>query len=147
MSGRELGIVSGALRHVVLMAGAVIMLSPFVWMLLSSFKPQSEILVAELHFLPQRWAAIENYTTVWTRVPMGRFLLNGAIVTAVIFALQILVNLPCAYALAKLRFRGRNAMFAVVPVVSVDPIWNTHTPLAGPASVTVPVTPSDDATQ
>src|SRR3954462_12833113 len=40
-----------------------------------------------------------------------------------------------------------SAIFAFVPVVSVDPIWNTHTPLAGPASVTVPVTPSDDATQ
>ena len=129
MSGRELGIVSGALRHVVLMAGAVIMLSPFAWMLLSSFKPQSEILVAELHFLPQRWAAIENYTTVWTRVPMGRFLLNGAIVTAVIFALQILVNLPCAYALAKLRFRGRNAMFAVVLLGLLIPMHATAIPI------------------
>ena len=129
MSGRELGIVSGALRHVVLMAGAVIMLSPFAWMLLSSFKPQSEILTAELHFLPQRWAAIENYTTVWTRVPMGRFLLNGAIVTAVIFALQILVNLPCAYALAKLRFRGRNAMFAVVLLGLLIPMHATAIPI------------------
>ena len=40
-----------------------------------------------------------------------------------------------------------SAIFALVPVVSVDPIWNTHTPLAGPASVTVPVTAMDDATQ
>lgn len=129
MTGRGLGPVAGVLRHVVLMAGAVIMLSPFVWMLLSSFKPQSEILTAELHFLPQRWAAMENYTTVWTRVPMGRFLLNGAIVTAAIFALQILVNLPCAYALAKLRFRGRNAMFAVVLLGLLIPMHATAIPI------------------
>ncbi len=129
MTGRGLGPTAGALRHVVLMAGAVIMLSPFVWMVLSSFKPQSEILTAELTFLPQRWAAIENYATVWTRVPMGRFLLNGAIVTASIFALQVLVNLPCAYALAKLRFRGRRALFAVVLLGLLIPIHATAIPI------------------
>ena len=129
MTGRGLGPIAGALRHVVLMAGAVIMLSPFVWMLLSSFKPQSEILTAELSFLPQRWAAIENYATVWTRVPMGRFLLNGAIVTASIFALQVLVNLPCAYALAKLRFRGRRALFAVVLLGLLIPMHATAIPI------------------
>jgi multiple sugar transport system permease protein len=129
MTGRGLGPTAGALRHVVLVAGAVIMLSPFVWMVLSSFKPQSEILTAELTFLPQRWAAIENYATVWTRVPMGRFLLNGAIVTASIFALQVLVNLPCAYALAKLRFRGRRALFAVVLLGLLIPIHATAIPI------------------
>ncbi|MCC7274711.1 MAG: carbohydrate ABC transporter permease [Alphaproteobacteria bacterium] len=96
------------------MAGAAVMLAPFVWMVLTSFKPQAEILVAELRLLPTRWAAAENYATAMTRVPMLRFLVNGAVVTAAIFVLQVLVNLPCAYALAKLRFRGRGVMFAVV---------------------------------
>ena len=129
MTGRGLGPVAGALRHVALMAGAVIMLSPFVWMLLSSFKPQSEILSAELSFLPQRWAAIENYATVFNRVPMGRFLLNGAIVTVSIFALQVLVNLPCAYALAKLRFRGRGTLFTVVLLGLLIPMHATAIPI------------------
>ena len=129
MSGPGLGPVAGALRHAVLLAGAVIMLSPFAWMLLSSFKTQSEILTGELHFLPQRWALLENYTMAWTRVPMGRFLLNGAIVTVAIFALQILVNLPCAYALAKLRFRGRRALFAVVLLGLLIPMHATAIPV------------------
>lgn len=129
MTGRGLRPIAGVLRHVVLMAGAVIMLSPFVWMLLTSFKPQSEILSAELTFLPQRWAAIENYSTVWTRVPMGRFLLNGVIVTASIFALQVLVTLPCAYALAKLRFRGRRSLFAVVLLGLLIPMQATAIPI------------------
>ena len=124
-----LGPVAGALRHLVLMAGAVIMLLPFVWMLLSSFKPQSEILSAELSWLPHRWALVENYTSAWTRVPMGRFLLNGFIVTVSIFALQILVNLPCAYALAKLRFRGRRALFAVVLLGLLIPMHATAIPI------------------
>ncbi|MGE0718701.1 MAG: carbohydrate ABC transporter permease [Alphaproteobacteria bacterium] len=114
MRGRPLGPLAAAARHLVLMAGALVMLTPFVWMVLTSFKPQAEIMVAELHLLPQRWAAAENYATAVTRVPMLRFLVNGAVVTAAIFVLQVLVNLPCAYALAKLRFRGRGVLFAAV---------------------------------
>jgi multiple sugar transport system permease protein len=129
MNARGLGPVAGALRHVVLMAGAIVIVSPFVWMLLSSFKPQSEILSGELQFLPQRWAAVENYAQVWSRVQMGRFLLNGAIVTATIFALQVLVNLPCAYALAKLRFRGRRALFGVVLLGLLIPMHATAIPI------------------
>lgn len=129
MNARGLGRVAGVLRHAVLMTGAIVIVSPFVWMLLSSFKPQSEIMSAELQFLPQRWAAIENYAEVWSRVRMGRFLLNGAIVTATIFALQVLVNLPCAYALAKLRFRGRQALFGVVLLGLLIPMHATAIPI------------------
>ena len=125
MNARELGPVAGVLRHVVLMAGAIVIVSPFAWMLLSSFKPQSEILSGELQLLPQRWAAIENYTEVWSRVRMGRFLLNGAIVTVSIFLLQVLINLPCAYALAKLRFRGKQALFGVVLLGLLIPMHAT----------------------
>lgn len=129
MNARELGPVAGVLRHVVLMAGAIVIVSPFAWMLLSSFKPQSEILSGELQLLPQRWAAIENYTEVWSRVRMGRFLLNGAIVTVSIFLLQVLINLPCAYALAKLRFRGKQALFGVVLLGLLIPMHATAIPI------------------
>ncbi|MBM3598656.1 MAG: carbohydrate ABC transporter permease [Alphaproteobacteria bacterium] len=111
------------------MVGAAVMIAPFVWMVATSLKPQGEILVAELRFLPERWAALHNYTMAFTRVPMLRFLLNGVLVTAAIFALQILVNLPCAYALAKLRFRGRNALFAVVLLGLLIPLHATAIPI------------------
>jgi multiple sugar transport system permease protein len=114
MKHRPLSPVPAVLRHVVLLAGAAVMLAPFVWMVACSLKPNAEILSANLTLLPERWAVVENYTMAMTRVPMARFLLNGVIVTVAIFALQILVNLPCAYALAKLRFRGRAGLFATV---------------------------------
>jgi len=129
MIGRQLGPIAGALRHIALMTGAIVILSPFVWMVLTSFKPQSEIMAADLRLLPERWAIIQNYTEVWTRVPMARFLLNGLIVTCAIFALQVLVNLPCAYALAKLRFRGRNALFLVVLLGLLIPLHATAIPI------------------
>ncbi|BBK37166.1 sn-glycerol-3-phosphate transport system permease protein UgpE [Allostella sp. ATCC 35155] len=129
MRGRPLGPVGALLRHAVLMTGALLMVTPFAWMILTSLKPQAEILVAELHFLPTRWAAVENYTMAMTRVPMLRFLVNGVVVTSAIFVLQVVVNLPCAYALAKLRFRGRGVLFAVILLCLLIPHHATAIPI------------------
>ncbi len=128
MTGHRLGLVARILRHVVLMTMALVIVAPFAWMILCSFKTQSEILSAEINLLPTSWVAIENYTAAWTRVPMLRFLLNGVIVTVVIFLLQVLVNLPAAYALAKLRFRGRSALFGVVLLCLLIPVHATAIP-------------------
>ncbi len=102
------------LRHLLLIAGLVIMLAPFVWMVSTSLKPPNEIFSTKLSLLPNTWAAAENYTKAFTKVPLLRYLLNGVIVTGGIFLLQLMVSLPAAYALAKLRFRGRDILFTMV---------------------------------
>ncbi len=116
-------------RHVVLLAGAAVMLAPFVWMVLTSFKPPGEIFQPELHLLPAKWHAVENYVAAATRVPLWRFILNGTIVTSAIFVLQVGVNLPIAYALAKLRFRGRGLIFGLVLFCLLIPIQVVAIPL------------------
>lgn len=128
MTGNRLGPIARILRHIVLMTMGVIIVAPFVWMIACSFKTQGEILSAEINLLPHTWAAVENYTAAWTRVPMLRFLLNGVIVTVVIFLLQVLVNLPAAYALAKLRFRGRSALLGLVLLCLLIPVHATAIP-------------------
>jgi multiple sugar transport system permease protein len=110
-----------ALRHAVLIAGAAVMLFPFVVMVSTSLKSPGEIFAPMFTLLPQSWNAIENYTTAFTRVPMARFLLNGILVGAAIFALQALFALPCAYAIAKLRYSGRNLTFAMVILALLIP--------------------------
>lgn len=102
------------LRHGLLGLGALVMLAPFVWMLVTSGKPPQEIFLDHLRLWPQESAFVANYTAAWTKVPLGRFLLNGLVVTVAIFALQVLVTLPCAYALAKLRFRGRRMLTVAI---------------------------------
>ncbi len=129
MRGARLGPIARALRHLVLMALAVVIIAPFAWMVLCSLKPQGEILSADLRLLPQTWAAVENYTLAATRVPLLRFLMNGVIVTTVIFLLQVAVNLPAAYALAKLRFRGRSALFGLVLLCLLIPPHATAIPI------------------
>lgn len=111
---RKSSMIFRAVRHLILMSGALVMLMPFIWMLLTSFKAPDEIFSSELRFLPENWYILENYTEAVTRTPLLQFLLNGVIVTIAIFLCQVAVAVPAAYAMAKLRFRGRKLMFAAV---------------------------------
>jgi multiple sugar transport system permease protein len=101
-------------RHGILLLTGIFALAPFVWMISLSLKPPEEIFRADFHLWPTVFHGVENYRAALTAAPMFRFLLNGAMVCAAIFALQLLVCIPCAYALAKLRFRGRDTLFAAI---------------------------------
>ena len=129
MTGRRLSRTMRGVRHLVLGLGAVVMLAPFVVMVATSLKPKDEIFTPEFHLLPHRLGAAENYHEALTQVPLLHFLLNGVIVTAAIFVLQVLVNVPAAYALAKLRFRGRSTLFGAVLVCLLIPYQATALPI------------------
>jgi multiple sugar transport system permease protein len=109
------------LRHAVLIAGASVMLAPFILMVSISLKPPGEVFAPQFSLLPQQWYVAENYTAAFTRVPLARFILNGFLVTFCIFLMQALTALPMAYALAKLRFRGRETCFALVVLALLIP--------------------------
>lgn len=100
--------------HGVLIAGAAVILLPFVWMLLTSIRAPGEILTSGLNPIPRSFHAVENYSDALTAAPLARFMLNGVIVCLGILVVQLLVAIPAAYALAKLRFPGRAALFAFV---------------------------------
>ncbi|MEM6483275.1 MAG: carbohydrate ABC transporter permease, partial [Pseudomonadota bacterium] len=72
---------------------------------------------------------IYNYTTAFEKAPLLRYLMNGLIVTVSIFLIQIIVALPCAYALAKLRFWGREAVFGLVLFCLLIPVHAIALPL------------------
>ncbi|MGY4447747.1 ABC-type glycerol-3-phosphate transport system permease component [Bradyrhizobium sp. i1.3.1] len=105
---------SAIVRHAVLLTTGALILVPFVWMVSLSIKPPGEIFRASFSFWPAQFYGVENYTKALTEAPLPRYMGNGLIVCALILGLQILVCAPCAYALAKLRFPGRNLLFAMV---------------------------------
>ncbi|TPG57800.1 carbohydrate ABC transporter permease [Roseomonas nepalensis] len=117
------------LVHGVLLAGAAFMLLPFVWMIATSLKPPEEVFSATLQLLPNRFHGAENYGFALTQAPLVRFALNGAIVCLGILAVQLLVAIPCAYALAKLRFPGRDALFLLVLLSLAIPVQVPALPL------------------
>jgi len=111
---RDLLTLAAAGRHAFLVATGLFILMPFVWMLSVSVKPPIEFFQSGIHLLPSNFYGAENYTEAFSRTPMLRFMWNGAVVCGVTLALQIMIAAPCAYALAKLRFPGREAMFMLV---------------------------------
>jgi multiple sugar transport system permease protein len=111
---RQSGLLGPILRHGVLGLFGLLVLMPFIWMIVTSLKPQSEIFLSEIRWWPERLHVVENYARAFEKAPLGRFLINGVIVTVSIFVLQVIIALPAAYALAKIRFWGRDLVFALV---------------------------------
>ncbi|RDJ22286.1 carbohydrate ABC transporter permease [Bosea caraganae] len=117
------------LIHGILIAGAIFMLLPFVWMLITSIKPPSEIFNAEISLWPKQFYGVENYSFALSKAPLLRFALNGVILCVGILVVQLLVAIPCAYALAKLRFPGRDALFVLVLLGLCIPVQVPAMPL------------------
>ena len=115
--------------HAVLIAGAIVILLPFLWMVITSIKSPPEIFAVDFSLWPKHFNGAENYGNALSKVPLLRFALNGLIVCGGILLVQVLVAVPCAYALAKLRFPGRNALFALVLLGLCIPIQVPALPL------------------
>lgn len=92
----------------------LVVLAPYVWMVAASLKPLDELFRASLSLVPQRLHAAENYGRVFDQVPVLRYLWNGVVVCVGILFFQLLFAVPAGYALAKLRFPGRDIAFGAV---------------------------------
>ncbi len=95
---------------------ALIFVSPLIWMVVSSLKPETKIF-SELNslrtFLPTS-ASISNYLQVFDRIPMMKYILNSLFYVSIIIIFDLVVNSLCGYALAKLDFKGRGFLTTVV---------------------------------
>ncbi|WP_026620549.1 multiple sugar transport system permease protein (plasmid) [Ensifer sp. WSM1721] len=117
------------LRFGLLSLGALIFLAPYIFMISTAGKAQSEIFSSSLTLIPEQWSYIENFTKALSRVSMPTLLLNGVIVCAMIFVVQVVVAIPCAYAMAKLKFRAARFMMVLVMLGLLVPIHATALPL------------------
>lgn len=98
------------LAYIALLAIAICMIIPYIWMLSSSFKLNKDVFSFPMVWIPEniRW---ENYVDIWTRIPLGTFIYNTVKLSVIVTLLQLLTSSFAAYAFAKLRFRGRNVLF------------------------------------
>lgn len=91
---------------------SIVTVAPLVWTISTSIKPATEILSGALSLIPAN-PTIENYTRVFDEVPFGRYFVNSLVLGIGGAATNIFFGALGGYALAKLRFRGRAAVFAV----------------------------------
>ncbi|MDE6204091.1 MAG: carbohydrate ABC transporter permease, partial [Lachnospiraceae bacterium] len=103
------------LTYAALTIGAVIMVFPFIWMLLTAFKTNAEVMQIPPTILPAEWK-LDSFTRVMDLLPFGKLYMNtilmiaGRVICAVAFCSM------AGYAFAKLNFRGKNFLFTLVIV-------------------------------
>ncbi|MFD6446990.1 carbohydrate ABC transporter permease [Promicromonospora sp. NPDC060204] len=105
---------------------------PILFMLVSSLKPDLQIF-ADLGswraFLPVGDVSLDNYIGVFDRVPFGQFIMNSIVISGVTVALGILVNSMAAFALARLRWRGRGVVLSLILATLIVPFETLALPL------------------
>ena len=111
-----------------LVLGAVLSLLPMLWMLSASLMPAGEATSTPPRLLPSRVTA-EHYQALFTRLNLGRYLLNSAIVAFTVTGVSLFVNSMAGYAFAKLRFRGRDRLFRALTLGLVIPVQVAMLPL------------------
>ncbi|MBM7789533.1 carbohydrate ABC transporter permease [Tenggerimyces flavus] len=116
------GPVRGAVTHVLLIAGALVMLYPLLWMVSGAFKPADEIF-ASAGLLPESFT-LSNFIDGWTGlgIGFGRFFLNSFTISALAVVGNVLSCSMAAYAFARLSFRFKRAWFAIMLVTIMLPI-------------------------
>lgn len=120
--------------YLILFAAAIIYIYPIIAVVLNSFKTSSEIRTSGLS-LPESFY-LENYVTAWKKGNFGRSMINSMIVTGFSLMLIYVINIVTAYPFARLKFKGKNAIFLLLlsgimfPVqMAVIPLFNMITKL------------------
>jgi multiple sugar transport system permease protein len=110
-----------------LVAGAFVVLLPFFYMIATSLETTTQIGALTPQFVPSpiEWV---NYQQVWQQLPVGRFFINSLVVAGSITAGQVITASLAAYAFARLRFRGRDALFTVYLATLIIPFQVTLIP-------------------
>src|SRR5690606_10612557 len=95
---------------ILLVAFALALLTPFFWMVMSSFKGPNEVFSVPVRWLPEVWH-VDNYFALWIDTDMAIWLRNTIILSTVVTFLQVLTGSFAAYGFAKVRFPGRDVLF------------------------------------
>ena len=110
---------------------AVIFVSPLVWMVVSSLKPENQIFT-NLNSLAAFWpvnASLDNYVSVFERIPMWKYMLNTFFYVGIILLFDLILNSMCGYALAKLEFKGKRFFIGLIISLMVIPTETIILPL------------------
>ena len=99
--------------YLVLCAGLVVMVGPFIWMLLSSIKPEAEIRQVPPTWWPKTFT-LANYHDLFARLDFPKYFGNSVIVALLVTAGNLIFCSALGYALAKLKFPGKKLLFLLV---------------------------------
>ena len=114
--------------YLIAVLGLIAVAAPFAWMFLGSFKTQGELLRVPPTWLPEA-PTNQNYAELLSKANFPQYFVNSAIVAIAVTAGNLTFCSMVGYSLAKLRFRGRNALFVLVLATLMIPGVVTFVPL------------------
>lgn len=117
-------VIRRAATYLVLALGLLPVLLPFYWMIVTALKDRREVFSATPIWWPTH-IAWENFPQAWHGAPFGRFFANSIVVSLAIVLIQLATASLGAFALARFRFAGQGAIFAVVVAALIIPIQVT----------------------
>ena len=114
--------------YAVLTGGLVLLVGPFLWMLLGSFRPDHELKRVPPAWLPEE-PTLDNYRTLFTQLDFPTYFFNSAVVAVAITLGNLVFCSMLGYALAKLEFPGKRLIFVLVLGTLMVPGVVTFVPL------------------
>lgn len=132
MTTKQKRTLSSSIRYGFMILLAIIFVFPIVFMMVSSLKPSFQILQDSSSlraFLPVGKISTLNYFKAFQRAPVGVFVFNSLLVTAVTMVLGLLVNSMAGFALARMRFKGQQVVLSVIIATLILPFETIAIPL------------------
>lgn len=120
------------LRYALLVAVALVFIFPLVFMLVSSLKPDQQLLsdTSSLRaFLPVGDISLDNYFAAFKRAPVALFIFNSVLVTSVTVVLSLFICSMAAFSFACLNWRGRETVLAIIIATLIIPFETIAIPL------------------
>jgi multiple sugar transport system permease protein len=112
---------------------AIFFIFPIVFMLITAFKNNEMQIMSDVSslkaFIPYGDLGVQNFDDVFNRMEFGRLLINSTIIMLITVLLGLFVNSLIAYAIARLRFKGRDVLLAVMIALIIVPFEAVAVPL------------------
>jgi multiple sugar transport system permease protein len=109
-------------------AATLLFLLPFIWMVTTSLKPETDIVRFPPQVLPHS-VTFDHYVDIWKRIPFARLFLNTVVFAGGVTVISLFFDSLTAYALARIDFPGRNAVFVAILVTMMLPFQVTLIPI------------------
>lgn len=105
---------------ILLIGVGLVFVFPFLWMFLTAFKTMPEVYQFPPSWWPESWQ-VENFRKAWSSGPFLTYVWNSLVVAVGTLILQFLIGVPAAYAFARYRFKGKNALFGLSLIALMIP--------------------------
>lgn len=119
--------------YLVMSLAAIFFLFPIVFMLVSSFKNNETQVLTDMStlyaFVPRGELGLQNYYDVFNHLDFGQLMFNSVFIVGIMVLLGLAINSLMAYALARLRFKGRGFLLSVVVALIIIPFESVAVPL------------------